>query len=186
MQIYDKILKRSSIMKKLISLLFLFNQIIYSAPLDEIKNSYEYLLAKAIWSLVLTNSTFIIVGLFLYYFLFYLVVKLNLQKLYSVININLFKNGIENKENLIDEIDTKILKTLLLFLIWALSLGMSKVFNAFPFFSLLVFINIIKPLVIATFPTIEKSTIEKFLLVFLLILLCLGLGNTNDISPNIF
>ena len=38
----------------------------------------------------------------------------------------------------------------------------------------------------AVFPNIEKSTIEKFLLGFLLILFCLSLGNTDNISPNIF
>ena len=173
-------------MKKLIPLLFLFNQIMYSAPFDEVKNSYEYLLAKAMWSLVFLNSPFIIAGLFLYYFLFYVVVKLNLQKVYSVININLFKNELENREDLINEVETKLFKTLLLLLIWALSLGMSKALDAFPFFPLLIFINIIKPLFIAVFPNIEKSTIERFLLVFLLILFCLSLGNTDNISPNIF
>ena len=71
-------------------------------------------------------------------------------------------------------------------LIWALSLGMSKALDAFPFFPLLIFINIIKPVFIAVFPNIEKSTIEKFLLGFLLILFCLSLGNTDNISPNIF
>lgn len=173
-------------MKKLIPLLFLFNQIMYSAPLDEIKNSYEYSLAKAIWSLVFLNSPFIIAGLFLYYFLFYVVVKLNLQKIYPVININLFRNGIEDRKSLINEIDTEISRTLLLLLIWALSLGISKALGAFPLFPLLIFISIIKPLFIAVFPNIEKSTIEKFLLSFLLILFYLSLGNTDNISPNIF
>lgn len=173
-------------MKKLIPLLFLFNQIMYSAPFNEIKNSYEYSLAKAMWSLVFLNSPFIILGLFLYYLLFYIVVKRNHQKIYSVLNINLFKNGIEDRKSLINEIDTEILRTLLLLLIWALSLGMSRALGAFPFFPLLIFINIIKPLFTAVFPNIEKSTIEKFLLGFLLILFCLSLGNTDNISPNIF
>ena len=176
-------------MKKLISLLFLFNQIMYSAPFDEVKNSYEYSLAKAIWSLVLIKPTFIIVGLLLYYVLLYVVVKLNYQKAYLVLNINLFKNGIENRENLIDEIDTKIFKTLLLFIIWGLILGMSRALETFPFLPLLVFINIIKPFFIAVFPNIEKSTIEKFLLGLLLILFFLSLGNIEsleNISSNIF
>lgn len=169
-------------MKKLISLLFLFNQIAYSTPFEEAKETYEYLLAKSFWGLLITCNGVILLLLIVYYMLLLFSVNLKSRELYSIMSTNIFENSINNKNKLSEEIYIKAMKTVFLFAIWLLSIMLSQALEAFPLFSILIFILSIKPFFIVIFPNLERKTIEKFLLGFFAVLFILSLGNSSIAS----
>ena len=169
-------------MKILIFLLFILNKVTYSISVDESKKTLEYLTAQSIWGLIFEGSLTILILSIAYYILLFFTVKKNELEIYSIIYIDIFKNKIENKDELKKEILIKIGRSIILIMIWCFSLIISYIRHIFPFFSILIFIISMKPIFYAMFPNIEKSFIEKYLLVFFSIISILSLGITGIMS----
>ena len=171
-------------MKKLLLLLFLFNSITYSIPIEEVKDSYEYLLGEAIWSLILKSPFFFIITLFIYYIIFYF--SLNKKDYSYFLYIDIFKNNLENKKELLREVIVKIVKIVILFFIWIYNILTIKIINIFPLFSILIFIVSIRPFFMITFSCYNKKNLEKFLFTFFLIIFVLSLCTNNNMIYELF
>ncbi|OFL80364.1 hypothetical protein DW261_02665 [Fusobacterium varium] len=79
--------------------------------------------------------------------------------------MDIFKNNLDKKENLIEEIEIRIWKNLLLFVVWYLVFIITLKLYSYPIFLILLFVNILKMTFYLRFPNIEKrSLIEQICL----------------------
>lgn len=79
--------------------------------------------------------------------------------------MDIFKNNLDKKENLIEEIEIRIWKNLLLFVVWYLVFIITLKLDSYPIFLILLFVNILKMTFYLRFPNIEKrSLIEQIYL----------------------
>ena len=79
--------------------------------------------------------------------------------------MDIFKNNLDKKENLIEEIEIRIWKNLLLFVVWYLVFIITLKLYSYPIFLILLFVNILKMTFYVRFPNLEKrSLIEQICL----------------------
>ena len=159
-------LERRFSMKKVI-LFFYLNcfTLAFSKTIEEIKNSYEYLLGESIWGMII-------------FFPFMFFIYRILYECYKICN----KKIITSKEY--KKIDyLKILNNIKLILIWCFLINITsittRVTTIFPVWLILFFIYSFKEILNLFFKDIEKQKMDGFILFFFILVFCLSLGNLD-------
>ena len=153
-------------MKKVI-LFFYLNcfTLAFSKTIEEIKNSYEYLLGESIWGMII-------------FFPFMFFIYRILYECHKICN----KKIITSKEY--KKIDyLKILNNIKLILVWCFLINITsittRVTTIFPVWLILFFIYFFKEILNLFFKDIEKQKIDGFILFFFILVFCLSLGNLD-------
>lgn len=159
-------LERRFSMKKVI-LFFYLNcfTLAFSKTIEEIKNSYEYLLGESIWGMII-------------FFPFMFFIYRILYECHKICN----KKIITSKEY--KKIDyLKILNNIKLILVWCFLINITsittRVTTIFPVWLILFFIYSFKEILNLFFKDIEKQKMDGFILFFFILVFCLSLGNLD-------